>query len=163
MLLFVCLVIWGICDLFDGTVARTKKNRTADEKSFGIQLDSLCDTVCFGVFPAIYLYLKGVDSVFGIIALIFFVLCAVCRLAFFNVLEANRQKTEGGSASSFRGMPVTTTSILFPIVYLLSLVIPKSVMLVVYYALPIICGFLFILDVKFPKLDVSKFIKKKAQ
>ena len=36
----------------DGRVARTKKNRTEDEKNFGIQLDSLCDVICFGVFPA---------------------------------------------------------------------------------------------------------------
>ena len=48
-----CLIISGFCDLFDGTIARTKKNRTADEKVFGIQIDSLCDLVCFGAFPAI--------------------------------------------------------------------------------------------------------------
>ena len=34
----ICVMISGICDAFDGTVARTKKNRTPDEKSFGIQI-----------------------------------------------------------------------------------------------------------------------------
>ena len=38
-----CLVFSGVLDMFDGAVARTKKNRTADEKNFGIQLDSLLD------------------------------------------------------------------------------------------------------------------------
>ena len=45
----LCLFLSGFCDAFDGTVARTKKNRTEDEKAFGIQLDSLCDVVSFGV------------------------------------------------------------------------------------------------------------------
>ena len=47
----VCLAISGLCDMFDGKIARTKKNRTDDEKNFGIQIDSLCDVVCFGIFP----------------------------------------------------------------------------------------------------------------
>ena len=45
------LALSGLCDMFDGKIARTKKNRTAEEKSFGIQIDSLCDMVCFGVLP----------------------------------------------------------------------------------------------------------------
>ena len=48
----LCVLFAGICDAFDGAVARTKKNRTEDEKNFGIQLDSLCDVISFGFFPA---------------------------------------------------------------------------------------------------------------
>lgn len=33
-----CLAFSGLCDMFDGKIARTKKNRTDDEKSFGIQM-----------------------------------------------------------------------------------------------------------------------------
>ena len=40
-----CLALSGLCDMFDGKIARTKKNRTDDEKNFGIQIDSLCDVV----------------------------------------------------------------------------------------------------------------------
>lgn len=47
----ICLMFSGFCDMFDGIVARTKKNRTDEEKRFGIQLDSLSDIVCFGVLP----------------------------------------------------------------------------------------------------------------
>ena len=45
----MCLAISGLCDMFDGKIARTKKNRTEVEKRFGIQIDSLSDIVCFGV------------------------------------------------------------------------------------------------------------------
>ena len=38
-----CLAFSGVCDAFDGRIARTKKDRTHREKNFGIQLDSLCD------------------------------------------------------------------------------------------------------------------------
>lgn len=35
----LCLAISGLCDMFDGKIARTKKDRTEDEKAFGIQID----------------------------------------------------------------------------------------------------------------------------
>ena len=92
----LCLAISGACDAFDGRVARSKKNRTDDERNFGIQLDSLCDVICFGVFPGLICYLLGVRGLLGLPIVCFFCLCAVIRLAFFNVLEGNRQQSEGG-------------------------------------------------------------------
>ena len=56
----LCLAISGLCDMFDGKIARTKKDRTEEEKCFGIQIDSLCDIVCFGVGPAIICYCIGI-------------------------------------------------------------------------------------------------------
>ena len=47
----VCLMISGFCDLFDGSIARTKKQRTENEQKFGIQIDSLADMICFGILP----------------------------------------------------------------------------------------------------------------
>ena len=48
-----CLAFSGLCDMFDGKIARTKKNRTEEEKCFGIQIDSLADIVCFGILPIV--------------------------------------------------------------------------------------------------------------
>ena len=48
----LCLICCGVIDTFDGRIARSKKDRTADGKRFGIQIDSLNDLVCFGVLPA---------------------------------------------------------------------------------------------------------------
>ena len=50
----LCLLGAGVCDVFDGKVASTKKDRTRSEKRFGIQIDSLSDLVCFGVLPAVW-------------------------------------------------------------------------------------------------------------
>lgn len=156
------LVCSGICDAFDGTVARTKKNRTEDEKAFGIQLDSLCDVISFGVFPAFLCYCMGVDSMFGICCVVFYCLCAVIRLAFFNVLEAKRQQTEGGSNKMYRGLPVTSISIIFPPVFLLRNVFPEDVFVMVLHIMLLVVGFLFVLDFSVKKLDFGKLLKKKT-
>ena len=37
----VCLMISGVCDMFDGKVASTKQERSRSEKRFGIQIDSV--------------------------------------------------------------------------------------------------------------------------
>lgn len=163
MLAVCCLVVSGICDMFDGVVARSKKDRTTDEKNFGIQLDSLCDVVCFGVFPAVLLYLNGVNSIAGIAVLVFYVLCAVCRLAFFNVLEANRQMVEEGCAKSYRGLPVTSSAIIFPLFFLIDELLPPGLEDALCYALPLLAGFLFILDFSVPKLDVGKLLHRKRE
>ena len=42
----------GLCDTFDGKVARSKKDRTTQVKKFGIQIDSLSDLIAFGMLPA---------------------------------------------------------------------------------------------------------------
>ena len=62
----MCLAISGLCDMFDGKIARTKKNRTEVEKRFGIQIDSLSDIVCFGVAPAGLCYCFGMRGVIGV-------------------------------------------------------------------------------------------------
>ena len=111
-----CLAFSGVCDAFDGRVARSKKNRTEDEKNFGIQLDSLCDVICFGVFPALICYLLGVRGTLGLILVFIYCTCAVIRLAFFNVLEANRQKTEGGCNKEYRGLPVTSIAFILRLI-----------------------------------------------
>lgn len=48
----ICLLLSGVCDMFDGRVAATRL-RTKQEKCFGIQIDSLSDLICFGVLPAL--------------------------------------------------------------------------------------------------------------
>lgn len=113
-----CLMLAGICDMFDGTIAATKL-RTDSEKRFGIQIDSLSDLISFGVLPGIFVYMiSGKNPLTGVIAALF-VLCALIRLAYFNVLEEERQKQTTESRKSYLGVPVTTIAVLLPAVYLL--------------------------------------------
>jgi len=159
----LCLLFSGICDAFDGIVALTKKNRTDDEKAFGIQIDSLCDAVSFGVFPAVLCANAGMKEIGGIMILAGYVLCAVIRLAFFNVLEGNRQKTEGGANKTYRGLPVTSASILLPAAFLLRLVLPPFYFLALLHVLMAVTAFLFILDFSVKKPDWLKPFRKKEK
>ena len=156
----LCLMICGICDAFDGMVARSKKNRTDDEKTFGIQLDSLCDVISFGAFPAFLCYCMGVDGVFGLACVCLYCLCAVCRLAFFNVLEAKRQQTEGGSNKYYRGLPVTSISMLFPLVYLFHGLFTAEVFALILHGMLLVVAFLFVLDFRVKKPDLKKLVAR---
>lgn len=152
----LCLFLSGFCDAFDGKVARTKKNRTDDEKAFGIQLDSLCDVVSFGAAPAFACYCMGMDTALGVVILCAYCVCAVIRLAFFNVQEAKRQQVESGSNKYYRGLPVTTSALIFPVFYLLRSLLPGKVFVVVLHILMAVTSFLFILDFRVKKPDLSK-------
>lgn len=79
-----CLAISGLCDAFDGRIARKKTDRTEDEKAFGIQIDSLCDIVCFGVFPSVICFTLGVNGAAGMLVIAWYCICGVIRLAQFN-------------------------------------------------------------------------------
>lgn len=153
-----CLAMSGICDTFDGRIARTKKDRTEDEKSFGIQLDSLCDVVCFGVFPALICYLLGVRGTLGLVLVFFYCTCAVIRLAFFNVMEEKRQRTEGGSNKFYRGLPVTSISFILPVAFWLQFVISDFAFLILLHVVLAMVGFLFILDVRIPKPQLKTIL-----
>lgn len=110
----ICLLLSGVCDMFDGKVAATRP-RTPQEKRFGVQIDSLSDLICFGVLPAVLV--SAVDgyrpAVVGISA--FYVLCALIRLAWFNVDEEERQAHSAQPREEYRGLPVTSAALALPL------------------------------------------------
>ncbi len=78
----IAIIIAGVLDGLDGRVARLLKASS----SFGAQLDSLSDFVCFGVAPGLLLYvwtMSTIGSVGWVVALLFGV-CSALRLARFN-------------------------------------------------------------------------------
>ena len=137
-------------------IARSKKNRTEDEKAFGIQLDSLCDVISFGVFPAFLCYRMGVNGPVGLVCIFLYCMCAVIRLAFFNVLEGNRQKTESGCNRFYRGLPVTSISMIFPLVYCVKGLVSPGVFALILHVMLVLVAFLFVLDFSVRKPDIQK-------
>ncbi len=151
----LCLIISGTCDMFDGKIARAKKNRTKQEKVFGIQIDSLCDLICFGMFPATIGYSltagqRGL-SVLGMAASVLFVLGAVIRLGYFNVVEQERQEQTTEHRSYYQGLPVTSVALILPCVYILSVYFDFLPLPQTYCASMLIISFLFVLNIKVKK------------
>ena len=147
----VCLALSGLLDMFDGKVARTKKDRTDDQKLFGVQIDSLCDVVCFGIFPAMICYILGVRGILGGIIIAYYGVCSVIRLAFFNVLETNRQREEDGANKYYHGLPITTMAIVLPLAFLLNFCISQFAFRCVLMIVLAVVGTLFIVDFKLKK------------
>lgn len=147
-----CLAFSGFCDMFDGKIARTKKNRTAEEKAFGIQLDSICDIVCFGVLPIILGYKLGMNKPYSIVILAFYGIAGVIRLAYFNVMEEKRQKETSENRKYYQGLPITSMAIVMPMLFVVSVFFPGFHYFVacVHLAM-LVVGFLFIFDFRVRK------------
>ncbi len=80
----LAIVAAGILDALDGRIARLLKGSS----KFGAELDSLSDFVCFGVSPALILYLWTMHNAgkLGWVLIMLFTICCGLRLARFNVM-----------------------------------------------------------------------------
>ncbi len=78
----VAIVVASILDALDGRIARMLKGTS----KFGAELDSLSDFICFGIAPAIMLYLWSMQEAgrFGWILVVLYTICCALRLARFN-------------------------------------------------------------------------------
>lgn len=148
------LAISGLCDMFDGKIARTKKDRTEDEKSFGIQIDSLCDIVCFGILPIIICYKAGMRWWYSFPILVFYGLAGVVRLGYFNVMETKRQAETDEDKKYYRGLPITSMAIALPILFVVAPLLPgKLAFHAALHLVVLAVGILFITNFKVRKLN----------
>lgn len=171
------LMISGLCDAFDGRVARTKKNRTQMEKNFGVQIDSLADLVAFGVLPAcigsamlrayetipnmaqkIKILKTGLSiHIIAIVIMLLYILAALIRLAYFNVTEEERQKTEGGCRKYYEGLPVTSSSIIFPLILTIQYIQPYDITPFYFIGL-LLTGYAFLSKLRVPKPGLKEIL-----
>lgn len=148
-----CLLLCGICDSFDGTLAR-KYKYSKSEQEYGVQLDSLSDVICFGLFPAIITLLISNSSVLTIIICIYYMLCGVIRLAYFNMLHA----TKAAKKDEYIGLPITTAAFVYPIILILLRFINPNLLNIVLPIVLLCLGTLFIGRFKFKKPNAKKII-----
>lgn len=126
------------------------EDRTEIEKRFGIQIDSLCDIVCFGVGPAIICYCMGMNGIVGVLILMFYVLAGLIRLAWFNVTEESRQDETTENRKCYQGLPITSMSIALPILVVLRPFLHCDFRIVL-HAMVLLVGLLFVMDFKLKK------------
>ena len=157
------LLFSGLCDAFDGIVARSKKNRTERERKFGVQIDSLDDLVAFGVLPASTgaalhrttftlepspenALVAAVPYAVYVTVFVVYILAALIRLAYFNVLC----ETSGQAPKVYTGLPVTSAALVFPAFLLLRYLLGRDIAIFYYGVMLLMAG-----------LFVSKFSIKK--
>lgn len=164
------VLLAGLCDAFDGMVANTRKRRTPDDKMFGMQIDSLCDIVSFGIAPIMVGVAMGMTRWYYCIIYVFFVLCGLVRLAYFNVDEINRVgKPNAGRRDYYTGLPITNVSLALPVFYLVATMFDRGacgvtpeqaqvIRSVIMMSCYIICGLLFVLRFKMFKAHARGLI-----
>lgn len=114
----ITLIISGICDLFDGPVARRCRNRSEKEKEFGIQIDSLADMVISIALPSVIsvciMNNEGISPFISVGITSIYAVCGIIRLAYFNINTETDKKTE-----YYTGLPVTYIALVLPAVHLI--------------------------------------------
>jgi len=90
------IILAGVLDGIDGRIARLLKAQSR----FGAELDSLADSLSFGMAPALVLFLWSLQGLprFGWFASLAFAICCALRLARFNAridLEDQPHKSVG--------------------------------------------------------------------
>ena len=130
VIIFLFLAV--ISDYLDGKLAR-KLNQ---ENVFGKELDSLADTISFGVAPAIFGF-SLTQTPLAIVSFTIFLFCGILRLARYNIMDI-----KGG----FAGMPITLNGIIIPALYLF------KVPLDFYPYIYIVLGVLMVSSIGFRKI-----------
>jgi CDP-diacylglycerol--serine O-phosphatidyltransferase len=118
----IALLFAVLFDYLDGKVARLMDR----EGEFGKQLDSLADTISFGVAPAIFGF-SLIQTNFALIVFALFLFAGVLRLARYNIMEFT---------GDFTGMPITINGIIIPLIYFLK--VPTNIYPYIYLFLAIL-------------------------
>ena len=104
----VMMILSVIGDFLDGKIAKLMNQ----QNEFGKELDSLADTVSFGVAPAIFGFsLIQIQSPVAMICITVFLFCGILRLARYNIMDSK----------DFSGMPITTNGFIIPLAYFVSI------------------------------------------
>ena len=102
------IVLAAVCDALDGRIARL----THTTSRFGVEYDSIADTVAFGVAPAILAFTAGGMKDLGrpgFVMAFLFTVCAALRLARFNVQTSRYAGRFEGLPSPAAALMVATT------------------------------------------------------
>ena len=132
----IMLLLAVVSDYFDGKIAKAM----GQQNEFGKELDSLADTISFGVAPAIFGF-SLIQTPLAVISFTVFLFCGILRLARYNIMNMQ---------GAFQGMPITMNGIVIPIVYLLRNTFPIEIKFFPY--LYLILGILMVSSFRFKKL-----------
>jgi CDP-diacylglycerol--serine O-phosphatidyltransferase len=99
----------AVFDAADGRVARLLKGTSR----FGAEFDSLADFCCFGIAPALILYLWSLKNAgrYGYMPCLMFAVCMALRLARFNATLESAPKP-AFAQSFFTGVPAPAGAVL---------------------------------------------------
>lgn len=143
----LCLSLAALCDATDGRIARANPSATKRSRFYGVQLDSLCDMVSFGVVPCMIAYLMGYNGVIDIILYLLFGVCGATRLANFNTEAA--VDSADLKMNHFTGVPIPFSAMILPLLVIVHMLAGHLALL--FRIAFLVVGLGYILRVRIPK------------
>ena len=150
----ISLIIAGLCDLFDGSVARRLK-RDAQELEFGKEIDALADTISVLALPLVLGLVISGSMVLPVIVYGCYVIAGIIRLAYFNITGVE-ETTQG---RNYHGLPVTYAALIFPLIYLPLSFLPAGILSILWPVSYLLVAAAFVIDLRIPKPDQAMNIK----
>lgn len=144
-----------IFDIFDGQIARIFKTPS----NFGLEYDSLCDLVSFGVAPSLLIYqfsLKEFNKI-GWLASFLYTTCVALRLARFNIKVTLKYEYFEGLPSP-AGAAILASFVLFLLKTEIVSVYKNWVLLILTYLI----AYLLISPIQYPSFKEIKIEKTQA-
>jgi phosphatidylserine synthase len=139
-------LLWAVVfDWSDGRIARGMKGRTADQRAFGAQLDSLIDIVSFSVAPALLLLSVGRFSPWFLPGAFVILATGVIRLSHFNVFGLRDDST-------YRGLALDNNVILLALLFIFEPVVGRTIFATVLYVALMVLAALNVAPIETPKL-----------
>ncbi len=140
-------MIWAVVfDWADGMIARRMKGRTAYDKTFGMQLDSLIDIVNYGVAPAILLLSLGKFEPIFLPGAFLIIAASAIRLSYFNTYGLSGE-------SKYTGLALDNNNMVIVFVFLFESILSADLFLIFIYAMTLILAALNVSQIKTPKLS----------
>ena len=139
-------ILWAVVfDWFDGAIARRLAGRTASQRAFGTQLDSLIDVVSFAVCPAIVLLSYGQYSPWFVPGAFAILSTGVLRLSYFNVFGLMDEST-------YMGLAIDNNGLVLAFVFLLDGLVGRGTFSVILYITLLALAAMNVAPIRTPKL-----------
>ena len=140
-------MIWAVAfDWADGLIARRMKGRTANDQTFGVQLDSLIDIVSYGVTPAILLLSYGKFNPLFLAGAFIILAASAIRLSYFNTFGLS-----GGS--KYTGLALDSNNIILVFIFLFESFLSAGTFSIILYVSVLTLAALNVSQIKTPKLN----------
>jgi CDP-diacylglycerol--serine O-phosphatidyltransferase len=139
-------LLWALVfDWSDGRIARRMRGRSADQRAFGAQLDSLIDLVSFSAAPALLLLSVGHFSPWFVPGAFVILATGVIRLSYFNVFGLLDDAT-------YRGLALDNNVLVLALLFIFEPLVGATFFAIVLYVALMVLAALNVAPIKTPKL-----------
>ena len=140
-------MVWAVAfDWADGLIARSMRDRSSSDQTFGGQLDLLIDIVSYGVAPAILLMSYGNFKPVFLIGAFIMLAASAIRLSYFSTFGLSDK-------AQYTGLALDNNNLILVFLFLFEGIFSEGLFSAILYAGGICIAGLNVAEIKTPKLS----------